>query len=63
MLALLLAWVTLTQDTMTARSQAAQHDSQSRLALQRALQAFSAAFLRADTETLDTFLVAGLVDT
>lgn len=56
MLALLLAW---SAATIAPQAPGGEPDSLSRVALHRALDAFSDAFLRADAAALDTLIVAG----
>jgi hypothetical protein len=63
MFALLIACVVATNGCVAARGPLGEPDSLRSIALQRAVQSFSAAFLRADAETLDTLLAAGYLHT
>jgi hypothetical protein len=64
MLALMLVWVTATPGLLPLRAPScAEPDSATRAALASALRSFSAAFLKADAEALDTFLVTDYLHT
>jgi hypothetical protein len=63
MFALLFACVAAATGCAAPAGPPGEPDSLRRGALQRSLQAFGAAFLQADAEALDTFLVAGYLHT
>jgi hypothetical protein len=63
MFVLLLACVVAANGCAATRGPHGEPDSLHRIALHQALQSFSSAFLRADTEALDTFLVADYLHT